>query len=114
MKLKELDELNELEKISPSLVKFKTLDSVEYKGKNYPIRSVTIGPDDPSVPTLGLFGGVHGLEKVGSQVIVAYFASLFEQLKWDKDLLRRFEDFRIVSIPIVNPVGMARFSRRIS
>lgn len=111
MKLKELDELNELEKISPSLVKFKTLDSVEYKGKNYPIRSVTIGPDDPSVPTLGLFGGVHGLEKVGSQVIVAYFASLFEQLKWDKDLLRRFEDFRIVSIPIVNPVGMARFSR---
>ena len=111
MRLKELDELNELEKISPPLVKFKTLDSVEYKGKSYPIRSVTIGSENPNAPTLGLFGGVHGLEKVGSQVIVAYFASLFEQLKWDKDLLRRFEDFRIVSIPIVNPVGMARFSR---
>ncbi|MCO4753835.1 MAG: DUF2817 domain-containing protein [Bacteriovoracaceae bacterium] len=111
MNLKELNQLEKLEQMKPSQVRFNTLDVVEHDGVEYPIKSVIIGSEDKSAPTFGLFGGVHGLERVGSQIILEFFNSLFEQLKWDRDLARNLEQFRIVSIPVVNPVGMARGSR---
>lgn len=110
-KLPELINLNQLENLKSPYVRFKTLDTVSYKGTSYPIRALTIGSEDKSLPTLGLFGGVHGLERIGSQVIIAFFNTLIQQISWDKNLQESLKHFRIVSIPIINPVGVARFSR---
>lgn len=107
----ELADLMKLEEYKSSLVNYKTLGSITHGKYEYPIESIVIGPDDKTRPTLGLFGGVHGLERVGSQIILSFLKSLFFQMSWDKDLCRKLESYRIVCIPIVNPGGMARSTR---
>ena len=89
-----------------SEVEVRTLASVSTGGREFPIFSFNVGSKDKSKPTLGLFGGVHGLERIGTQCVLAYFESLFEQMQWDKDLHERLKDVRIVSIPLINPSGM--------
>lgn len=88
------------------LVRVSTLATVRAGGHDYPIHGLVLGPDDKSLPTLGIMGGVHGLERVGTHLVLAYFDSLFEQLLWDKDLQDKLRQTRIVSIPLVNPAGM--------
>lgn len=107
----ELQELSKLEELAIPNLQVKTIDTIQYQGMSYPIKSIIIGPEDKSLPTFGLFGGVHGLERIGSQVLLAFFHSFIQHLIWDQDLQKEIQNFRIVSIPIVNPVGVARFSR---
>ena len=71
-----------------------------------PVIGLVIGSSDRSQPTLGLFGGVHGLERVGTQVALAYLFSLVESLQWDAHALARFDSCRIAAIPLVNPGGV--------
>jgi hypothetical protein len=87
------------------------LDTVEAQGHEFPIYSIEVGSQDPTVPVFGLFGGVHGLERVGTHVVLAYLESLFAQAEWDPDLKTRFEECRLVSIPLINPAGMYFGSR---
>lgn len=91
---------------APSNSRSSVLAEVEYKGRKYPIHAIEIGPDDPTTPVIGLFGGVHGLEKIGSHVVLSYLNYLFEQFSWNKSLIQKFENVRLVSIPMVNPVGV--------
>ena len=103
----EFEYIQQLLKKSPKQVQHKVLNEVQYKGESYPIHSFVIGdPEVENIPTLGLFGGVHGLEKVGSQVVLSYLNYLFEQLSWNQELQDLFKKIRLVSIPIVNPVGL--------
>lgn len=110
-KLPELSDLNKLEALNSPFFSFDTLGVIQCAGSEFPIRSVVLGTKDPSAPTLGLFGGVHGLERIGSQIIISFLNSLHHQLTWDKELRKSFENFRIVSIPVVNPGGLAQSSR---
>ncbi|MBC7918817.1 MAG: DUF2817 domain-containing protein [Rhodoferax sp.] len=75
-------------------------------GRRYPIHAVMLGNPDPGVPTVGYFGGVHGLERIGSEVVIAYLQSLVMRLQWDSSLHRQLESVRLVFMPIVNPGGM--------
>ncbi len=93
------------------LMRVHELAQVEVEGDRYPVVGVTIGSEDPQAPTLGIFGGVHGLEKVGTHVVLAFLKSILKQLEWDKDLGRVMENSRIISIPLVNPGGMSRNTR---
>lgn len=110
-KSKELETIQNLCENKDPLISTNVLESVHYKNKDYPIVSFSIGTTDKSAPVLGLFGGVHGLEKIGTHVVLSYLSSLFYQLKWDRDLRDLFQKFRIVSIPLINPAGMAHFKR---
>lgn len=104
--LPEQDRLEKLLERVPDIVDVRTLATVEANGRSFPIQGLVIGSKDKTVPTLGLFGGVHGLERVGTQVVVAYLESFFEQLRWDADLNEKLKTCRLVVIPIVNPGGM--------
>ncbi len=107
--MKGLSELTRIEKLIENqgdLAQIKVLDTVKAFNKEFPIYGITIGTHDKTKPTFGLFGGVHGLEKIGTQCVTAYLESLFEQLRWDEDLRNRFKNVRLVSIPLVNPAGM--------
>lgn len=75
-------------------------------GATYPIYAITLGNPDPGVPAVGYFGGVHGLERIGSEVVIAYLQSLVMRLQWDSTLHRQLESVRMVFMPIVNPGGM--------
>lgn len=113
--MKDLPELKNIRDLihraDPDLVKAKELARVNLKNKSYPIYSFEIGCSDPEAPVLGLFGGVHGLERVGTHVVISYLQSLFTQIKWDDDLREQLKTSRIVSIPLINPGGMASLSR---
>lgn len=107
-----LAEIYHVEKVIKKLSKFgslfeaEVLGEVKAKKETLPIYGLRLGSKDPELPVLGVFGGVHGLEKIGTHVIVNYLNLLSNNLTWDKDLAKNFEKFRLVSIPIVNPGGM--------
>ncbi len=98
--------IEELARRCPNFAQIRTLSTVVAKGREFPIYSVEMGNPDPEVPVFALFGGVHGLERVGTHVVLAYLESLFAQAEWDEDLRKRFESCRLVSIPLINPAGM--------
>jgi hypothetical protein len=71
-----------------------------------PVVSIALGNPSPDVPAVGYFGGVHGLERIGSEVVIAFLRSLQKRLEWDVLLHRKLEALRIVFMPIVNPGGL--------
>lgn len=75
-------------------------------GPDFPIHTVTLGNPDPRCPGIGYFGGVHGLERIGTDVVLSYLRSLVGRLSWDRSLHRLLEEVRLVFMPIVNPGGM--------
>jgi hypothetical protein len=79
---------------------------VGFHQESFPIYTVSFGSTDPAAPCLALIGGVHGQEKIGSQVVLSYLESLTELLHWDELTNQALQKSRIVFMPIVNPVGM--------
>lgn len=80
-------------------------------GVAYPVHVITLGNPSLDVPAVGYFGGVHGLERIGAGVVIAYLQSLVMRLQWDSTLHRQLESVRLVFMPIVNPGGMALGTR---
>lgn len=93
------------------LARSRVVAEVTHKGKTYPLYSIAIGSKNPEAPTVGFFAGVHGLEKIGSEVVLAHMHSLLEFLRWDKNFTARFDDSRVVFMPILNPVGVVNRTR---
>lgn len=107
----ELQRILDLSKVQTSLVRSEVLADVRVGNKTYPIHGFVIGSQDKNVPTFGLFGGVHGLEKIGTHLALHHLESLIKQLEWDSELQERFQKLRLVSIPMVNPWGVTSYRR---
>lgn len=71
-----------------------------------PVYAIGMGSSSRSVPAIGFFGGVHGLERIGAEVVIAFLQSLVMRLQWDATLHQQLESVRLVFMPIVNPGGM--------
>lgn len=102
-------ELAELEKIIERIkphAKIEVLDTIEYKTHKFPLYSIALGNLNPAAPTLAVFGGVHGLERIGSKVALSYLKTLCGLLDWDDGIHHTLSKIRIVFMPLVNPVGM--------
>ena len=80
-------------------------------GGTYPVHAITLGNPSLEVPAVGYFGGIHGLERIGAGVVIAYLQSLVMRLQWDSTLHQQLESVRLVFMPIVNPAGMALGTR---
>lgn len=76
-----------------------------------PLLGLSVGTQAPQAPSLGLFSGVHGLERIGSRVTLSYLKTVCEQILWDKSLNRNLEQIRLVFFPLINPVGIRRRTR---
>lgn len=85
--------------------------TVDHLGEHLPVLAITLGNPDPALPAAGFFGGVHGLERIGSRVVIAFLDHLVARLAWDATLHRLLEHVRLLFMPIVNPGGMARGTR---
>ena len=107
----ELNSILDLKKYHGGQIKCETIDEIECQKSRYPIVSFEVGSEKEDAPCFGLFGGVHGIEKVGTEVVTSFLATLFEELKWNKNLQNLFKNVRLVSIPLVNPGGMSQNSR---
>ena len=84
---------------------------VTHNDKTYPLHCLTLGSKDPEAPTVGFFAGVHGLEKIGSEVVLAYMHTLLELMRWDKNFQDRLQHSRLVFMPLLNPVGIVNRTR---
>ena len=86
----------------------------ELNDKNflYPLYSITLGQASSTPkPTLFITGGIHGVERIGTQVVLAWLESLLNRLDWDPCLAAKLAEIQLVLMPMVNPVGM-RFQTR--
>jgi hypothetical protein len=104
--LPELAELRALLAINTPQLRSRTLCEVNVGPCRLPVPLVTLGSERPDAPVAAFFGGVHGLERIGSQVVLAYLRSLLMRLPWDEGLQRLLEQVRLVFMPIVNPGGL--------
>lgn len=104
--LHELQVFDEIAQRAGDRVRRKVVAHVSAGGHRFPIPVAVLGSDDPRSPAVGYFGGVHGLERVGSAVVLAHFRSIVARLGWDESLARQLEHLRMVYMPVVNPGGM--------
>lgn len=109
--LDELDEIDRLCEAGRGALRRETVCHVECGDAHFEVPLITLGNPDPSVPAVGFFGGVHGLERIGAEVVIAHLASLVQRLRWDSTLANQLETLRLVFMPIVNPGGLWRGTR---
>lgn len=110
-KIPELFEVEQLADQYSHFLRTEKLAEVTGHGYTMPVYGLTMGSKDPKAPTFGLFGGVHGLERIGTHVLISYLKTLLYRMSWEKEWQKFFEECRLVSMPIINPLGMA-LSRR--
>jgi len=109
--LPEIDELLDLSKLVGDFGSLKLLGEVRHNHRVFPLLGLVLGTSDKSVPTFSVCSGVHGLERIGSQVSLSYLRTVLNFLQWDRSTQEDLRKSRFVFFPVVNPVGMF-FKRR--
>jgi hypothetical protein len=111
-KLPELDALERIIELGAGWLEARVACDVKLPGGgSYPVHVITLGNPSHDVPAVGYFGGVHGLERIGAGVVIAYLQSLVMRLQWDSTLHKQLESVRLVFMPVVNPGGMGMGTR---
>ncbi len=115
MHMKYLEELQKIEQIletdNQQYLTSEVLCSIPFHGAELPVYAISMGNHSPDLPSMTFVGGVHGLERIGTQIILTFLEMLLTRLQWDitfADLLQRI---KINFIPLVNPVGMLNHTR---
>lgn len=108
--LPELEELERVIELGGSHLQCEVACEV-MAGGTLPVHAISLGNPDPSLPAVGFFGGVHGLERIGARVVTAYLHHLVSRLAWDASLRQLLEQVRLLFMPLVNPGGMALDTR---
>lgn len=104
---KHLPELRQLEDILDRSRLTATEEAhIALEEMSLPIYSIEVRPFRKGLPTIIFTGGVHGIERIGSQVLLAYLDMLVSRAPWDKVLQHQLDALNIIFIPIVNPGGM--------
>ncbi|WP_088278644.1 M14 family zinc carboxypeptidase [Ideonella sp. A 288] len=107
----ELAEVLELAAEAGSALDCRVVCEVRCGPRVFPVHVLTLGNPDPAVPAVGVFGGVHGLERIGAEVALSCLRSLVSRLRWDDSLHRMLDGIRLVFMPLVNPGGLWRGTR---
>nr|WP_305907011.1 M14 family zinc carboxypeptidase [Methylomarinum sp. Ch1-1]MDP4519728.1 M14 family zinc carboxypeptidase [Methylomarinum sp. Ch1-1] len=89
----------------------RVLCRLRYGETSLPIHALTLGNTSTQLPSLTLVGGIHGLERIGTQVVLTFLETLLERLHWDLTLVDMLQRVRINVLPLINPIGMLNHSR---
>jgi len=109
--LPELKQISELIARAGRRLRSEVVCEVRQGGESWPLHCLELGSTAADVPVLGFFGGIHGVERIGTQVLLAFLHTLVERLQWDEELPRLLRRVRLVFMPLINPGGMARQTR---
>ncbi|WP_295749062.1 M14 family zinc carboxypeptidase [Undibacterium sp.] len=109
--LPELRELERLIKLGAGHLESQVVCQVTAAAQTYPVYQLSLGNPDKSLPAIGFFGGIHGLERIGTQVLLCFLRGLITRLSWDKSLHHLLQEVRLVFMPLINPAGMADNTR---
>lgn len=102
----ELIQLDQLIEASKPYGEHKILAQVQHQGECYPVHALKFGSHKLDAPVLFFIGGVHGIERIGAQVVLSFLDHFIQRLQWDESIHFTLENLRIWFIPIVNPVGL--------
>ena len=86
--LPELAELQRLLDDAPAELSARVAHTVMLDGTALPIHVLTLGNPAPGLPAIGYFAGVHGLERIGTRVLLMFLRGLLHRLQWDPLLHR--------------------------
>lgn len=75
----EFDDLNAILAAGCARFESRTVGEVRVGAHSFPILTAAIGSNDPKAPAIGFFGGVHGLERIGTQLILDYMRALLRR-----------------------------------
>ncbi|UTW12991.1 M14 family zinc carboxypeptidase [Marinobacterium rhizophilum] len=109
--LPELDRLERLLAQASGELRVQVLANVTDGASEYPLYALQLGNPDPAAAVLLLSGGIHGVERIGTQLLLTQLEALMARLPWDQGLQEDLRHIRIVICPLLNPAGMARGSR---
>jgi Zinc carboxypeptidase len=109
--LPELTELERIMELGRGHMEASVACEVSAGNKRFPVYQLTLGNPDPRLPAIGFFGGIHGLERIGTQVLLYFLRGLLSRLEWDKSLHHLLQDVRLVFMPLINPGGMWQSTR---
>jgi hypothetical protein len=104
--LPQLDELQRLTELGAPWMERRLLCEVDAGERRFPVHAYVLGSDHADAPAVGIFGGVHGLERIGAEVAIAYLRSIVMRLQWDVSMQRMLDTMRLVFVPLVNPGGL--------
>lgn len=104
---KRLPELRQLEDLLDRSKFHVNQESCVYVQDNaLPIYSIEVKPFQKGLPTVIFTGGVHGIERIGSQVLLAYMDMLASRSPWDSVIQHQLDAMNVIFLPMVNPGGM--------
>jgi hypothetical protein len=106
LRLPLLDDLEKTIEAGGAHFEARTVCEVACHGESLPVHAVLVGNPDPGIPVVGFFGGVHGLERIGAEVVLAYLQNLAGRLRWDDTVHMLLGSVRMVFMPLVNPGGI--------
>lgn len=109
--LPELRELERIIELGRNHLEVKVACEVSAGDQRFPLYQLSLGNPDPNLPAIGFFGGIHGLERIGTQVLLNFLRGLLSRLAWDKSLHHLLQDVRLVFMPLINPGGMLQSTR---
>lgn len=108
-RLSELISLEQLCRQAGDWLTTRTEALIDVDDYRLPVVSVCIGNVHKARRCLLLTGGIHGVERIGTQVLLAWLESVVERCRWDAHWRQQFEEeVAIVALPIVNPGGMLK------
>lgn len=87
------------------------LAEVDDRGVRRPVHALELGTDAADAPLLIVVGGVHGLERIGAAVVMAFLSAVLGRLAWDRVMQDALARTRLWVLPVLNPVGLARGTR---
>lgn len=109
--LPELSELERILELGRGHLEAHVACEVSAGGKRFPVYQLALGNPDPKLPAIGFFGGIHGLERIGTQVLLYFLRGLLARLEWDNSLHHMLQNVRLVFMPLINPGGMWQSTR---
>jgi Zinc carboxypeptidase len=109
--LPELRELERIMELGRGHMEANVACEISAGNNRFPVYQLTLGNPDPRLPAIGFFGGIHGLERIGTQVLLYFLRGLLTRLEWDKSLHHLLQDVRLVFMPLINPGGMWQSTR---
>jgi hypothetical protein len=101
-----LPELVAIEELAMVATRWGTVDELA-DVEGLPIHALHFGSGDRTQPALLVTGGVHGVERIGTHVAIAFLTSLVARLGWDELLHEALTRARVIVVPLLNPIGMA-------
>lgn len=76
------------------------------KTHKLPLVGMSFGSENTDAPAITFVGGIHGIERIGSQVILSFLHTLVQRAKWDNFFHFLLNHIRFNFLPVMNPVGM--------